>query len=168
MFDPIAFDNMKVVLEGHIYDFDLTGEMKIIDRNDWMNLAKFSRRYDITFTDTTVTSTLSAKITLQANLQQITAELQPAHPFTNEIGAHLSITFILQKQGKNKLESAYEQVVKQWGNRRTVQQRLIKVENEWTQEIVVNFDRLITEDQLEDLLDLIDHTQQTLIVLDQY
>lgn len=38
MFDPTAFDNMKVVIEGAIYDLDLDGEISIIDRNDLLIL----------------------------------------------------------------------------------------------------------------------------------
>lgn len=167
MFDPTAFDNMKVVLEGYIYDLDLTGEMKIIDRNDWLNLAKFSRCYEITFTDATVHKTIIAKISLQASLQQISAELCPTNDLAAEIGAHLSITFIIKKQHHDQVEIAYDQVVQQWGNERIIEQRLIKVEQELIQEVIVTFDRLITEDQITDLEDLVDTTKQTLIALNK-
>jgi hypothetical protein len=40
MFDPTAFDNMKVVLEGALYDLDIMGEIIITDRNDLFNTAK--------------------------------------------------------------------------------------------------------------------------------
>ncbi|MGZ4162287.1 MAG: hypothetical protein ACXVNF_16040, partial [Neobacillus sp.] len=50
VFDPTAFDNMKVVIEGALYDMDIIGEIIITDRNDIMNMAKLSRRFDICFT----------------------------------------------------------------------------------------------------------------------
>ena len=40
MFDPTAYDNLKVILEGAVYDLDLSGELKIIERNDIVDLAK--------------------------------------------------------------------------------------------------------------------------------
>ena len=49
MFDPTAFENMKVVMEGIFYDKDLSGEIIILDRNDIMNIAKLSRTYDLSF-----------------------------------------------------------------------------------------------------------------------
>lgn len=49
MFDPTAFDNMKVVIEGALYDLDICGEIVITDRNDSFNMAKMSRTFDISF-----------------------------------------------------------------------------------------------------------------------
>ena len=43
MFDPTAYENMRVVLEGIFYDKDLSGEILVIDRNDIVNTAKLSR-----------------------------------------------------------------------------------------------------------------------------
>ncbi|GGH74969.1 hypothetical protein JOD43_000621 [Pullulanibacillus pueri] len=49
MFDPTVFDNLKVVLEGAIYDLDLNENehIEIIDRSDTVDLAKMSRSYSI-------------------------------------------------------------------------------------------------------------------------
>jgi len=47
MFDPTVFDNLKVVLEGAIYDLDLKGQTQIIDRSDLVDLAKLTRTYSI-------------------------------------------------------------------------------------------------------------------------
>ena len=49
LFDPTAFENIKVVIEGEIYDRDLSGEIFVTDRNDWFNSAKLSRKYEISF-----------------------------------------------------------------------------------------------------------------------
>ncbi|QNG61538.1 hypothetical protein H4O14_08705 [Bacillus sp. PAMC26568] len=38
MFDPTAFDNLKVVLEGEIYDADLEGIIEVIKRKDIVDL----------------------------------------------------------------------------------------------------------------------------------
>ncbi len=34
MFDPTAFDNLKVIVEGAVYDFDLHGDILVTDRKD--------------------------------------------------------------------------------------------------------------------------------------
>ena len=47
MFDPTVFDNLKVVLEGAVYDLDLKGQIEIIDRSDLVDLAKMSRTYSV-------------------------------------------------------------------------------------------------------------------------
>lgn len=48
MFDPTVFDNLKVVLEGAIYELDLKGKIEIVDRSDLVDLAKMSRAYSVT------------------------------------------------------------------------------------------------------------------------
>jgi len=49
MFDPTAFDNMKVVLEGSLYDLDISGEIRVVNREDLVNLARMEREFSITF-----------------------------------------------------------------------------------------------------------------------
>jgi len=49
MFDPTAFDNLKVVLEGAGYDFDLGGEIDIVDRKDLFDFAHYERKYQIQY-----------------------------------------------------------------------------------------------------------------------
>jgi len=50
MFDPTVFDNLKVVLEGAIYDLDFNNRVEITDRSDIVDLAKMSRSYTLTLT----------------------------------------------------------------------------------------------------------------------
>lgn len=47
MFDPTVYDNLKVVLEGSLYDVDLSGDIEISDRSDMIDLAKLARAYTI-------------------------------------------------------------------------------------------------------------------------
>lgn len=51
MFDPTAFENLKIVIEGAVYDRDFSGEILVTDRNDIINLAKLERRFEISFVD---------------------------------------------------------------------------------------------------------------------
>ncbi|GGE48792.1 hypothetical protein GCM10011391_29530 [Pullulanibacillus camelliae] len=50
MFDPTVFDNLKVVLEGAMYDLDFNEDIDITDRSDTVDLAKMSRSYTLTLT----------------------------------------------------------------------------------------------------------------------
>ncbi|SID87142.1 Uncharacterised protein [Mycobacteroides abscessus subsp. abscessus] len=47
LFDPTAYENMKIVMEGLLYDKDLAGQISIIDRNELINTAKLSRTFEI-------------------------------------------------------------------------------------------------------------------------
>lgn len=47
LFDPTAFENMKVVLEGAVYDRDFIGDILVINRDDIVNLSTMSRTYKI-------------------------------------------------------------------------------------------------------------------------
>jgi hypothetical protein len=47
VFDPTAFDNWKVVVEGALYDLDREGQLIIIGREDLVDLAKMSRKFQI-------------------------------------------------------------------------------------------------------------------------
>ena len=49
LFDPTAYENLKVVFEGIVYDYDLNEEITIIERNDYINLADMSRTYNLSF-----------------------------------------------------------------------------------------------------------------------
>lgn len=74
MFDPTAFENMRTVMEGLIYDKDLDGDIIVLDRNDVFNSSKLSRNYTITFR---LKNQQNAKLMfeLSADLQNLSAEL---------------------------------------------------------------------------------------------
>ncbi len=97
MFDPTAFDNMKVVIEGAIYDLDLDGEINIIDRNDLINLAKMSRSFDVSFKlPGNKTRQVIAKIILKSNLENLAAELLPGSLSDKDSGSMVRLEFQLK------------------------------------------------------------------------
>ncbi|WP_027415635.1 hypothetical protein [Aneurinibacillus terranovensis] len=49
MFDPTIFENVKVALEGAVYDFDFSGDILVTSRHDRVDLALMSREYRIGF-----------------------------------------------------------------------------------------------------------------------
>ena len=49
MFDPTIFENLKVVLEGAVYDLDLSEQVLVIGRHDRIELSTMSRYYSLRF-----------------------------------------------------------------------------------------------------------------------
>jgi hypothetical protein len=47
LFDPTAFDNWKVVVEGAMYDLDQEGALAVVSREDLVDLAGMSRTFRI-------------------------------------------------------------------------------------------------------------------------
>ncbi|WP_315910922.1 hypothetical protein [Xylanibacillus composti] len=43
--DPTIFDNLRVVVEGALYERDLAGEILVVERRDLVDLAAFSRSF---------------------------------------------------------------------------------------------------------------------------
>ncbi|MCT8136945.1 hypothetical protein H1D32_03750 [Anaerobacillus sp. CMMVII] len=76
MFDPTIFDNLKVVVEGEIYDLDLGGEISILNREDFVDLATMSRHFSITFQSVTSTAKqCTATIKLEADSADLYGEI---------------------------------------------------------------------------------------------
>ncbi|PGL69926.1 hypothetical protein [Bacillus sp. AFS055030] len=95
MFDPTAFDNMKVIIEGLIYDKDLDGEYEIVDRNDFVNLSKMDRLFSIQFkklnkSNRTTTCTFSMRTTAS----ELYNELINGN---TEVGSYIEIEFTFPK-----------------------------------------------------------------------
>lgn len=163
MFDPTAFENMKVVIEGELYDSDLTGEIRIKDRNDIFNSAKLSRRYDITFTDQKDKKVdVWCTFILEAGLANLAAELLPIAHSAKLAGCQIQIEFSFVHKENISFAQNIERVLKEiWG-----QDRIINVmtkrspfsgKNEVTYVAAVTFNRLIYEDQVDDLTAMVDY-----------
>lgn len=171
MFDPTAFENMKVVIEGALYDRDLDGEIAIIDRNDLMNLAKLARIYEVTFTES-ANSSVQCSLILQANLENLAAELLPSNQESQYAGAHLTILFKMSHENRQELhEKIEEELAGIWGRDRLIKQKVslnpMEKSNEIRKEISLEFNRLIEEDQIDDLFMMVDYILDSLKKLKQ-
>ncbi|SDL92430.1 hypothetical protein [Bacillus sp. OK048] len=169
MFDPTAFDNMKVVVEGAIYDIDLAGKIVIIDRNDIVNLAKMSRSFDVSFTlpDAQVT----AVIEISSNIINLAAELLPNSLAENQSGCYIQLKFnhngITDATHLNKVERILLEI---WGGTRKISQSVTinHTESEVYNVHLIELDRLVREDQILDLVELIDSMVLTLENIEDY
>ncbi|MEH7082997.1 hypothetical protein V7139_09720 [Neobacillus drentensis] len=164
MFDPTAFDNMKVVIEGALYDLDISGEIVITDRNDSVNMAKMSRTFDLSFR--LPGKKVKATIELQSGLINLAAELLPSIQSEEQAGCMLSLQFTAKDEldiDFTTLKSLLEDI---WGPTRTITQRVLydplSIVPTKTLIIKIEFDRLIHEDQIEDLVEMTEFIITTL------
>lgn len=161
MFDPTAFENMKVVMEGGFYDRDLDGEIRIVDRNDILNSAKMSRRYDITFTDIAKgLAEIFCTFTMEAGLDNLAAELLPQGKSEKLAGCRINVKFKIKHPQDSKAFLQIREVLHHiWGSGRKVEQT-VKYNPENMKalaetETVISFNRLIHEEQIDDLNEMI-------------
>jgi hypothetical protein len=170
LFDPTAFENMKVVIDGYFYDKDIDGEIHIIDRNDLMNLAKLSREYSIHFQLAQSLKKFTAIYYVKAGLENLAGELLQL-PSKRE-GCMVVLEFlVVHPNEKVYFEKIQEYLKECWGENRIIGQLVLhdplsgqvnQVENR----LSIHFNRLITEDQMDDLLAIGDHMIETLLWLE--
>ncbi|MBG9543003.1 hypothetical protein ACOSZF_02115 [Cytobacillus firmus] len=161
MFDPTAFENMKVVMEGGFYDRDLSGEIRIVDRNDIINTAKMCRRYDITFTDLAEgMAEILCTFIMEAGLDNLAAELLPQGKSKILAGCRISVNFTIKHQHDHKKFQEIREVLRlRWGSGRNIEQT-VKYSTENRQglaetETIISFNRLVQEEQIDDLNEMI-------------
>lgn len=172
MFDPTAFDNMKVVIEGALYDLDLAGEIVITDRNDIVNMAKMSRSFDVHFQlSSTQQGSVTAKLEIRADFINLAAELMPNSLSQKQDGCTIKLQFfhygITDEAQLNKIREIFIDI---WGETRQISQSVtitpsISLIHNC---ISIEFDRLINEDQMDDLVEMIDFMMKTNEQLQSY
>ncbi|WP_026581156.1 hypothetical protein [Bacillus sp. J33] len=173
MFDPTAFENMKVVMEGGFYDRDLNGEIRIIDRNDIINSAKMARRYEIAFTDIVdEREDIFCTFTMEAGLENLAAELSPEGRSEKLAGCHVSVKFAMDLKNDSQLIKENREILQEiWGSDRTIKQ-IVKydpesMDNTVQAEAVILFNRLVYEEQIDDLTEMINYMMISLQALNK-
>jgi hypothetical protein len=171
MFDPTAYENMKVVINGYFYDMDLEGKISIIDRNDIVNIAKLSREFSVQFQLKDAPEEYYAIFCIKAELENLASELLQLKLVPNRIGSFVELKFVVYHPNEpeyfNKIQAQLQQI---WGEKRTIQQRVqfnpfqnsLIIENR----ISIEFNRLIIEEQIDDLVVIGDYMMETLTWLE--
>lgn len=172
MFDPTAFENIKVVIEGEIYDRDLSGEIVVIDRNDWINTAKLSRKYEISFALANgKSSRLAATLTLEAGLENLSAELLGNSDLL--AGCSALIRFNMPHPDKEGIYQSVQDVLENiWGKGRTIDQAAsihpFGTSSKSEISATISFNRLIYEDQIGDLSEMVGYMIESLLKLENF
>ena len=170
MFDPTIFDNLKVVIEGAVYDLDAVGMILVTNRSDRVELATMSRYYAIQFREQDSEQEATAEVQLFAETEDLVAEIFDMEDrFT---GCRLRIRFDTQvlnpsqecPQIKSLLEGIWE------NNPSIVQEITFTYEEEppsYKNKITLDFGRKINEQQIEDMSTFIDHVLHSLQRINQ-
>ncbi|WP_134699758.1 hypothetical protein [Ammoniphilus sp. YIM 78166] len=171
MFDPTIYENLKVVLEGAVYDLDAAGVALVTNRVDRVDLATMSRLYSIQFREKEqAAGQTEAEIQLSAQMQDLAAEILEQ----NEKYAGCGLEVVFQTNVRNieqdcpKIETLLLDI---WQHRPTIKQTLSFTYGEnvgsYKNSISVQFGRKINEEQIEDMDTLIDHVFHSIQELNQ-
>ena len=171
MFDPTAFDNMKVVLEGAVYDQDLQGRILVIDRKDLIDLARLSRKYSILFENRNGNSACRAMLTAEYGIDHYLAETRGTEQGAMA-GVEMKVKFFVEHPDEQRIYLQLQHVIETiWGAGRTVEQeaafspfsdrRIVK------NVISVSFNRLLLEEQIENIPDLVEYSVRSLNTIEK-
>ena len=162
MFDPTAFDNLKVVFEGAVYDLDLTGEVQIIDRKDLFDFARYERCYQIHYSLPGKKS-FFIEFHLKADMGHFLAE---RHLMTkkNTAGADIRIVY----KGDVKVHLGRQLLEEIWGEDKLWEWKEVNSSTTPTfYEGILTFNRVLTEEMVDDVLQMISFSVDTLQQLDR-
>lgn len=169
MFDPTIYDNIKVVLEGAVYDLDLDGKIIITRRQDQVDLSSMSRTYAIEFARK-IDKPSKAEINLHVHLSDLAAEILE-NPSAKP-GCTLTIKLFTKVKNPD-IECPYieEQLGAIWEQRPQVIQ-LLSYEYGlhpifYHNQITLSFGRKVDESQIDDFPHLIAYAVDSLAWLDE-
>ncbi|MEV2698109.1 hypothetical protein ABNC64_13640 [Paenibacillus larvae] len=154
MFDPTIYDNLKVVLEGAVYEYDLKGQIQIADRKDVIDIAVMSRTYSIYFQQAGAEEGAPlAGLTLHAPIADLAAELLERDGVTP--GCELHVTFELDVPEPEIACPIIENRLKHlWENRPQISQRVSYLHGGnkgYNILVTLEFNRKIDESNIEDV-----------------
>lgn len=164
MFHPTVFDNIKIAFENQIYDYDnLDGILVVTDRTDLLNMALMSREFSLSF-QLTQSRNVTAEILLTSTVKDLSNEILEI-PNTDP-GCNLSLRFYMEIEDIPTECQAIETVLKSiWGPEFKPVQSLSFIYGQesaaYNNCIELQFKRQITEEQMEDIPNLLKHLLQT-------
>ncbi|RXT04911.1 hypothetical protein [Ammoniphilus sp. CFH 90114] len=171
MFDPTIYENLKVVVEGAVYDLDEVGVILVTDRIDRIDLSTMSRYYAIQFRekDEAAGDTV-AEIRLYAGMEDLAAEiLEREERFA---GCRVEVSFKKRVVDLERECAHIEKLLQEvWQNRPMIKQVISfaygQAGRSYENQITVAFGRKINEEQIEDMTMLIDHVLHSVQQLNQ-
>ncbi|MGM0881252.1 MAG: hypothetical protein ACQEXQ_09435 [Bacillota bacterium] len=164
MFDPTVFENLKVAFENQLYDLDnLDKKIQIINRIDRLEMAVMSRTFALRFI-LRDQKEVSAEISLDASLKDLAAEILELQGETP--ACTLRLRFYMQINETAVVCKQIEQILQQIWNPEILPTQTISYvygqENIYSNKIELGFNRKISEEQMNDIPELIEHVLQTL------
>lgn len=158
MFDPTAFDNIKFMMQAEVYDRDLAGLFHIHSRSDTVDLATLSREAAITFS---LKTSLDLRVTfiVRADLEKLAGELLPLSGTIPGVTLHVFYTG--PEHGLTEVDMSLLEKI--WGPDRRYERK--KIESDQAETIYewhIYFERVITEEMMVELGDLIGFIAESL------
>lgn len=165
MFDPTVFDNLKVVIEGEIYDLDLSGAIQVIDRKDIVDLAKMSRSYEISFRNTEHNTVLiGATFKMHSDLGSLSGEL--LNNTSTILGCTVEVLFTMTIENPEvQCKQIEQELVGIWGSERGITQQISYIYGNSSvivNTITISFNRKVNEEHMDDLVELVSYILSTL------
>ncbi|WP_424766824.1 hypothetical protein [Paenibacillus sp. sgz302251] len=160
MFDPTVFENLKVAFENQLYDLDnLDRRIDITNRRDRLELAVMSREFALQFA-LADRSGVTAEIQLRASLKDLAAEILELKGETP--ACTLRLRFYMKINDVQLSCEQAEQILQRvWQPDTAPTQTISYVHGMsppvYSNTIELSFNRKITEEQMEDLPELIEH-----------
>ncbi|MGN1387037.1 MAG: hypothetical protein ACI4XS_10565 [Bacillus sp. (in: firmicutes)] len=171
-FDPTAYENFKIIIEGSLYDADFTGDIKIINRSELVDLAVLSRKFEMQF-ELPDSSELIGGIQIRASLKNLADEIL----FHNDnlAAAHIDVYFQYKEKDESKEATAHslaEALQHIWGSEREILTSITKhyrqhVFDHFVSKLTVSFNRPVREEQADDLYELVEFAVQSLKKLNE-
>ncbi|MBD1381615.1 hypothetical protein [Metabacillus arenae] len=160
MFDPTAYDNLKVILEGAVYDLDLHKVIQVINRRDLVDLASMSRHYQINFC-LPFDKKIVVQLDLRMELEQLAGELLRSNQTP---GCIILITFFVKEKSIDSNTKIIETLRNMWVDAADVRHSVTVVSNSHLHDhhYQIDFQRKITESNSFDIENLVEHVVLTL------
>lgn len=164
MFHPTVFDNIKIAFENQLYDYDnLDGILMITDRTDILNLAVMSREFTLAF-KLTDGFKVTSEVVLLSSVKELSDEILET-PGSNP-GCSLLLRFYMEVTDPPLQCPAVERILTGiWGPELKPEQSLSfrygGEEQIYNNCIQLTFKRQITEEQMEDIPNLLAHLLQS-------
>lgn len=158
LFHPTVFDNIKIALENQIYDYDnLDGVLVVTDRSDLLNLALMSREFSLAF-KLTEGLNVTSEILLQSTVKELGDEILETPG--SDPGCSLFLRFYMEIEDVNVQCPAIEEILTTiWGPEfqpvQSLSFRYGQTDDTYNNCVELQFKRQITEEQMEDLPNLL-------------
>ncbi|WP_096200652.1 hypothetical protein [Bacillus sp. FJAT-45350] len=171
MFDPTIFENIKVVLEGAIYDLDLSNDLKVINRRDIVDLATMSREFIMQIqTFDNERPYPFVEISVQSSIEDFTVEKIDENE--KDAGCNLEVSFFTRVNDIDHDCIDIENMLNNLWNRRPLIHQEIFFEygssNQFYNRVNLHFSRKINEDQIEDIQSFIELTIHSLKYFEKF
>ncbi|MFC4767371.1 hypothetical protein [Effusibacillus consociatus] len=168
MYDPTIFDNLKVVLEGGLYDLDREGRIRISGREDRVDLASMGRSFRMQFL-LSEDEYGTAEVELSSSLADFASELARLRLVDfSRPGCRVQIRYRFPDWNgdESKIRSIENALQDWWSEEVHIQQSIevtYRTENSYSTSqqsymATITFLKKIDEDHIEELQALLEHT----------